>query len=96
MMSRSEKMMERFIRAVDMPDEPIPGSPLVEIMGCQRVLIENHRGICHYEDNLVRIHVKFGVISVHGQHLVLTRMTKEQLVVSGNIHGVTLDRGCGR
>lgn len=95
-MSRSEKMLERFTKAVDLPDEPIPGSPLVEIMGGHRVLIENHRGICQYADDLVRIHVKFGVISVHGQHLVLTRMSKEQLVVSGIIHGVTLDRGCGR
>ena len=95
-MPRSERMLERLAKAADLLDEPIPGLPLVEIMGCQRVLIENHRGICQYSDDLVRIHVKYGVISVHGQHLVLTRMTKEQLVVSGTIQGVTLDRGSGR
>ena len=92
-MPRSEKMLERLAKAADLLDEPIPGSPLVEIMGGHRVLIENHRGICQYGDGLVRIHVKFGVISVHGQNLVLTRMTKEQLVVSGTIHSVSLDRG---
>jgi len=40
--------MERVAMAADLPDEPIPGVPLVEIAGDRRVLIEHHCGVTQY------------------------------------------------
>ena len=85
---------ERIARAADLPDEPIPGLSLVEIAGDRRVLVENHRGVIQYCPDAVRIRVKFGEICISGSELILTNMTKGQLVISGCIDGVTLLRGC--
>ena len=79
--------------AADLPDEPIPGRPLVEIVDNTRVLIENHNGVNEYGQNLIRIKVKFGSICVCGCHLELARMNKGQLIISGNIESVQLCRG---
>ena len=83
----------RLAHAVDLPEEPIPGKPLIEILDNQRVLIENHRGVCEYEDTVIRVRVKNGSVCVLGGKLELTRMTKGVLVISGQIDAVQLHRG---
>lgn len=91
-MRRSGNLWGRLAWVADLPDEPIPGKPLVEILDSSRVLIENHCGVCEYGQNLIRIKTKSGSICVCGNHLELARMTKGQLVISGAIESVQL---CG-
>ena len=86
--------LERLSGAADMTDEPMPGVPLVEIAGGRRVLIEHHCGVSAYGPEQIRVRVKFGQICVCGAGLVLTRMIKGQLIISGRIDSVQLDRGC--
>lgn len=76
----------------EMLDEPSPTLPLVEIAGYTRVLIENHRGVTEYGCSCIRVKVKFGSICVEGSGLVLSQMTKGQLVISGNVEGVRLTK----
>lgn len=92
-MGKPGRMLGRLAWAADLPDEPIPGRPLVEIIDHHRVLIENHFGVNEYAESRIRIKVKFGSICVYGSKLELARMTKGQLIICGNIEGVQLDRG---
>ena len=41
-------ILERVAKAMDLSNEPIPGKPLVEIVGNRSVLIENHCGVLSY------------------------------------------------
>ena len=92
-MKKSSSLWERMALAADLPDEPIPGLPLVEIAGNGRVLIENHKGVNEYGRNMIRIKVKYGSVCVCGQNLELARMNKGQLIISGIIESVHLCRG---
>lgn len=85
---------EKMAAAVDLAGEPLPGMPIVEIAGDNRVLIENHICITEYSSNRIRVQVKFGQIMIEGSTLVLSKMAREQLVVNGCIHSVHLLRGC--
>ena len=78
---------------VDLPGETVPGLPLVEIIGEHRVLIENHKGVVGYGSEEICIKVKFGTIKVLGNELMLSRMTKQQIVISGIIDSVFLHKG---
>ena len=89
-----KQIAQRLIFAADLPDAPLPGLPLVEISGQNRVLIENHLGVTQYGRESISVRVKFGQIRVSGCDLELARMTKEQLVITGRIDGVSLYRGC--
>lgn len=91
-MKGDRNLLQRMTERMDLTGEPIPGQPLIEIAGDRRVLIENHFGVREYSRERIGIHVKFGSVVVCGCGLELTRMTKEQLVISGRIDGVTLQR----
>ena len=80
--------------AADLPDEPLPGLPLIEVAGDRRVLIEHHCGVMEYSTQAIRIKVKYGQICIEGTCLTLTHMTKGQLIISGRIHSIHLLRGC--
>lgn len=82
-----------WIQRLSMQDEALPGQTVVEVLEDQRVLIEHHRGIIQYTREEIQIRVKFGRICVSGQGLSLCRMTSDQLVITGEIHSLTLLRG---
>lgn len=89
---RYERMLERAILGADLPGEAIPGQPLIEISGDCRVLVENHCGVSMYGRNEIHIRVAYGSIAVCGNCLELVRMSKQQLVITGKINGITLER----
>lgn len=91
MMKRN--MIERLSSVTDLPDEPIPGQTLLELYGTHRALIEHHDGVIEYGDSCIRVKVKFGDICVEGTELELKRMTRGQLIISGRIQCVQLNRG---
>ena len=79
--------------AARLPDEPIPGAPLVEIIDNYRVLVENHRGVTEYGLTLIRIKVKKGSVCVCGRDLKLSHMDRGQLIISGLIESIHFCRG---
>lgn len=84
--------MQRITSAADLNDEPLPGVPLVEIAGDSRVLIEHHFGVTQYGRCQICVRVKYGLVVVQGTRLELARMTKQQLVITGCIECVKLER----
>lgn len=91
-MKPKEKIFDQIAFGVDLPAMAIPGQPLVELAGCKRVLIENHLGVTVYEGDRIHVKVSFGEICILGSKLELVRMTKCQLVISGCIDCVSLQR----
>ena len=91
-MRRNRNWMERLADGMDLPGEPIPGQPLAELAGDRRLLIEHHRGVTQYSREQICVKVSYGHIQVCGCCLELSRMTAEQLVISGQIRQITLLR----
>ncbi len=87
--------MLRLTEGMNLPAEPLPGIPLIEVFGNSRVLIENHGGVCRYTDNEICVNVSYGRVSVQGSCLEVTRMTREQLIISGCVMCVRLIRNGG-
>lgn len=92
-MGKRAKLLGKLAWAADLPDEPIPGRPLVEIIDNCSVLIENHKGVNAFTDTMIRVKVKSGSVCVCGDKLELARMTKGQLIIRGCIESVQLCRG---
>lgn len=92
-MRKRKSIFEKLALAADLPDEPIPRLPLIEIAGQRRVLIENHLGVVGYETDRIVVKVTYGTVSVCGSNLELARMIRGQLVISGGIRCVELNGG---
>ena len=67
--------------------------PLVEVAGHNRILIENHKGVIGYSTEEIQIKVCYGRIVLTGCKLSFSQINREQLVVTGEIRGITLYRG---
>lgn len=89
-MKNAKNLLERMTFAADLPGESIPGTPLVELAGNRRVLIEHHHGVTEYGCGEIRVKVSYGQVCICGSGLELARMTKEQLVITGSIDAITL------
>ena len=84
--------MQRLADGADLAGETLPGVPVIEIAGDRRVLIERHSGITEYGRERISVKVKYGMVCICGAGLEMTRMTRDQLVVSGRIDCVRLQR----
>ncbi len=91
-MKQNKHFISRLADTADLSDEAIPGVPLIEIAGDRRVLIEHHCGVSEYSCENICVNVKFGAVLVQGSHLELTKITREQLIISGCIESVNLMR----
>ena len=93
-MGKGEQLWCKLMQSTDLPEEPMPGQPIVEIYGGNRILVENHLGVKGYGRAQITVKVKYGYIQISGSCLELTRMTRDQLIIHGNIDQVTLQRRC--
>lgn len=76
-----------------LPAEALPGIPLVELSGDDRILIENHKCVVGYREDEILVRVSYGSIRFCGTGMVLACAKKEQLIIHGKINSITLLRG---
>lgn len=91
-MGNRGNIWNRTADAVDLKTEPSPKQSLIEILGKNRVLIENHCGVTNYGTEEICVKTKSNCISICGSQLELIQMTKDCLIINGTIECV---RFCG-
>ena len=89
----NRKFWDNIMHGMDLDGEPRPGQPLLELMGTERVLIENHCGLLEYGEARMCVKVKRGQILVCGNNLSLALMSRERLIICGCIDSVQMIRG---
>ncbi|MDR1157119.1 MAG: sporulation protein [Oscillospiraceae bacterium] len=83
-----QKLWERTANLLDLPVDVVAGLPRVEILGCRRLLMENHRGILAYGGEAIDINGGQVVVRVRGQQLELRAMNAVELALDGVIRSV--------
>jgi len=89
---QNENWLRRIVDGAGLTDELLPGVPVLEIAGDCRVLIERHEGVTGYSHEEICIKVSYGMVCIYGCGLELIKMTQNQLIVSGRINGIQLQR----
>lgn len=91
-MNMERHFLDQITQRSDWMEERLPAQPLVEISSFRRVLIEQHRGIQGYSREKIVVNVSFGCYVVCGHSLEIARMTREQIVICGDICNVSVQR----
>lgn len=86
-------IIRKLAGVAELHNEPLPGLPILELVGDQRVLIEGHRGVVGYTSQCVCVKVRYGKLAVCGKDLRLSHMSKEQLVITGRICEIKVSGG---
>lgn len=67
--------------------------PRVEIIGNDRVVVENHKGIVEYDDTLLRVKCSGCEVRITGDALTLAALSLDELAVTGTIVSVEYRTG---
>lgn len=92
-MGAKRSLFEYMFDRMALEEEPTPVQSVVELLGDNRVLIENHKGVKQYSAEMIQIGVSFGCIAVFGCNLRLRLMTAEKLVIMGQIRKIEVLQG---
>ena len=67
--------------------------PVAELGGDRRVLIERYRKICRYTREEILVAMEYGQLRIQGQELELAQISQAQIVITGRIDSLSLERG---
>lgn len=81
--------MSKIIDAIELPKDIVLGIPYMTMYGDLELIIENHRGIRCFNDELVEVFAKSNIISVKGRSMTVSEYTRDSIVIQGHIHQIT-------
>ena len=85
------KKARRLDEILEIPVELSTDNPKLTIVGFERILIENYRGILEYQEYFVRLNTYIGIININGFNLQLEEMTTDDLLVTGKIDSIDFE-----
>ena len=88
-----DKVINKIPGLLDLPDQTLPGVPIVEIYGDQRVLIEGRCGLLEYSGDFIRFHNGVGVVSVQGCGMKMAELSKNKMIITGKIESISFIGG---
>ncbi len=94
-MGKGRHYFENMITQASLTAESAPGQTIVELVGDKRVLIECHQGVQAYSREQIQVSVRYGCLCICGCNLEMLHMSREKLIIAGQIDSVQLlRRGC--
>lgn len=86
---RRKNFLETVSDRLKLPSDVLAGAPIITAMGRNEVCIENYKGILEYNDNLIKILSKIGIIRVEGKNLNISYFTNDEMRITGLVSAIT-------
>lgn len=86
-----KKVTSKVNRILEIPQEVYSNIPKVTIIGFEKILIENYKGILEYQDFYIRISTYIGILNINGYELNLQEMTGDDLLVTGKVESIDFE-----
>ncbi len=65
----------------------------VTIYGRIGVIAEGHRGVYYYDESVVKVRIKDGMLVIEGEGLTISSVSGQEIAVIGRIVGVKMEEG---
>lgn len=72
-------------KILDVPPDITMDLPRLTMIGNMRLFIENHRGVLHFTDQLLRLALSKGTLEIRGSGLTIRTIMAEEVLVEGAI-----------
>ncbi|HLR21865.1 MAG TPA: sporulation protein YqfC [Tissierellaceae bacterium] len=76
--------------ALELPLDVALDLPKITIIGDQKVDISNHKGIIEYNNQIIRINSKIGIVKITGEYLEISNILQEEININGSIEKVEI------
>lgn len=84
--------LSKLNRMLEIPVEVTSTIPRLTNLGFKKLLIENYKNILEYQDFFIRINTSIGIININGYGLKMDEMTKDDIVIEGEIESVDFEK----
>ncbi len=85
---RIVKLKRRIVESMDFPAEAALGLVRVQLLGREKMYVENHRGVLAYRAACIRLKTEEGVLRIEGESMTLCELRRDRLYISGQIAGL--------
>ncbi|WP_010491822.1 sporulation protein YqfC [Paenibacillus elgii] len=86
------KLTRRFnqitAKLLDLPQDVVMDLPRMTMIGNRQLYIENHRGVLHFSNELLKLALTTGRVEVHGSELVIRAILTEEVFIEGMIRDI--------
>lgn len=86
---------EKLINFFELPSDVLLDLPRLVMSGNEKLVIENHRGLLEYTNEIVRVDTTHGEICITGEDLNLVSIEQEEIWLEGRINRVELSEWRG-
>ncbi len=88
-------MRRSLIDLFELPKDVILDLPRLTVLGREQLMIENHRGIAHFDAGCVVVGFRRGQMRIVGQDLRITSIDDEEILLNGSIDSIAFSPGRG-
>lgn len=89
--TQRQRLQKKLANLLEIPDDIVLDLPRITLLGNMQLLIENHKGIIEYTSERVRIRLNRKELIISGIGLSLGNLQAEELIVEGEITGLSFD-----
>ncbi len=86
-----KKVKAQTASAMHIPQDVIPGEPIITVTGRQKAYIENYNKIVAFREEEIRLQARTCRIIVHGRRLKIAYYTREDMLIVGQIASVSME-----
>lgn len=76
--------------ALELPLDITLDLPKIIVIGNKEVSVFNHKGIIEYNNHMIRINSRIGIIKVLGENLEIKNILTEEILIVGNIDNIEI------
>jgi len=73
----------KIVDILNLPRDVMLDIPIMYIEGKDSLHIENYKGIIEYNDNIIRIKTKVGIIKLIGTSLYIELIESDEIIIKG-------------
>lgn len=88
-----DKVAGRIPEMLGIPDQTLPGIPIIEIYGNERVLIEGQCRVVQYGCSVIKLRNACGFVCVCGCGLSVAELSQSKMIITGNIQSISMSKG---
>lgn len=81
----SAGVLGKLSNFLELPQEVLLGISKIVLIGNNRLLVENCKGIVEFENQKIRLSTVNGLVKIQGENLIIKEITSESVIIIGEI-----------
>lgn len=91
MEGKFQKGKEKILSKLEFPSDISMDLPKIIVIGNREITVENHKGIVAFENSVVKINSRAGIITIKGRNFEILFIGETSMTISGTFEGISYE-----